>query len=160
MQTIASLGKLCALCEDVEDPMEVAEFTEVLKLVELQENIEPRVRNVSSIAEPSHGLFPSALQQVNPNNRPMRVEEVISAYVQEGDCNGFAKALLLVSSLTASPVSPVSQAEARRHVQRVYEHALASDDWAEFGERPEQFEVQAACSNVASLIHRVHEFSE
>uniref|UniRef100_A0A1I7RQW8 Nuclear pore complex protein Nup133 n=1 Tax=Bursaphelenchus xylophilus TaxID=6326 RepID=A0A1I7RQW8_BURXY len=138
--TIAALGTLCALCEDEENATEIAEFTEVMKIVEHQEAIDSVV-----------------LKRINPRNRPMKVKDIIDAYLQEDDCRGFMKALIMVASLRASTISPIERKQSDEFVKHIYKKILASDEWIKLSVDPVQFEVKAQCSKLATVLHSVFE---
>lgn len=121
--------------------MEVTEFTEVLKLVEYQENID------SSVA-----------QRINPTGQTMTANEIISVYLQEQDCVGFMKAILLVYNLISSPYSEVSAENTDSFLAQIYTAIFKSDSFEEYdASSPEIFEAQATCSNVAAILKKIYE---
>ncbi|CAD5229053.1 unnamed protein product [Bursaphelenchus okinawaensis] len=140
--TIAALGKLCALCEDEENSKELAEFTDVIKLVELQEAIDPTL-----------------LQRINPKNKTMTTQQIIDAYLQEEGCRGYIKALIMVASLQTSALSPIGTKQAEFYVNRIYKHVLEADDWQKYSVDPPQFEIKAQCSSLAIVLESVFELN-
>ncbi|KAH7717352.1 CRE-NPP-15 protein [Aphelenchoides avenae] len=112
--TVLALGQLCALCEDEEDPAEIAEFTDAMKLLTHQEKIHKDVQ-----------------ARLNPSNRPLTAEEIVDADLAEESLEGYLKALLVVATLydsTTANAKPLAS-----HLKaRVYTAVLKRDEWAKF----------------------------
>uniref|UniRef100_A0A914EPN9 Nucleoporin Nup133/Nup155-like C-terminal domain-containing protein n=1 Tax=Acrobeloides nanus TaxID=290746 RepID=A0A914EPN9_9BILA len=142
-QSLLSLGKLAAICSGKQDPIEMSELNHGLRLLIHQKKISPVIQ-----------------RRINPQNRPLNVDEIVNADLQEETLEGYLKALLVAAVLLESPQSDPQRNSASLEdiKERIWHSALSKDNWSTFPVN-ESFEQNADESFFANLLGRFIELA-
>uniref|UniRef100_A0AC35F1W0 Nucleoporin Nup133/Nup155-like C-terminal domain-containing protein n=1 Tax=Panagrolaimus sp. PS1159 TaxID=55785 RepID=A0AC35F1W0_9BILA len=113
-KTLLSLAKLAALCEDQQNPEEIAQITNNLILLKHQENISPDIA-----------------MMLNPTNIPLSLEEIVAADIAENTAEGFLKALIALTSImdTRELKTDIGMEMVEKLRNRIWISVVKAADW-------------------------------